>query len=68
MNDWESLEAERRCERLLLSLLARCHRDGGHHTGEVGLEQSVVDADEKVADAYARLEAIDREALPIEGE
>ena len=38
----ESKKAE--CERN--DLLARIHRDGGHHTGEVGVEQSVDDAHE----------------------
>jgi hypothetical protein len=32
------------CEQLLLNLLAVIHRDGGHHTSEVGVEQSVEDA------------------------
>jgi len=35
---------------MLLNLLARIHRDGGHHTEEVGLTQSVYDADKKVAE------------------
>ena len=30
----------------LLNLLAIIHRDGGHHTSEVGIEQSVKDAHE----------------------
>jgi hypothetical protein len=33
--------------RHLLNLLAIIHRDGGHHTAEVGLEQSVKDAHER---------------------
>ncbi len=38
---------EYRCsteERYLRDLLAVIHRDGGHHTTEVGLEQSTEDA------------------------
>ena len=51
--------------RLLLNLLAVIHRDGGHHTERVGLDQSVEDAHTGVA---ARHEALDevarlREAL-----
>lgn len=33
---------------LLGNLLARIHRDGGHHTAEHGLEKSCSDAQEKV--------------------
>lgn len=36
-------------EYKLLNLLARIHRDGGHHTGKVGLEQSCKDADMAVS-------------------
>lgn len=32
------------------SLLARIHRDGGHHTEAVGFAQSLADADAKVSD------------------
>jgi hypothetical protein len=35
---------------MLLNLLARIHRDGGHHTEEVGLATSVFDADKRVAE------------------
>lgn len=35
-------------DTLLRDLLARIHRDGGHHTATVGLEQSVADADARV--------------------
>ena len=34
---------------MLRNLLARVHRDGGHHTQEVGLALSFKDADERVA-------------------
>ena len=55
-------ELETEIERLreyLEDLLARIHRDGGHHTTAVGLEQSVKDAHEK----WARLqEAAEAEA------
>ena len=34
--------------KLLEDLLAVIHRDGGHHTAKVGLEQSVQDARAKV--------------------
>ena len=36
-------------ERERDNLLARIHRDGGHHTDAVGLVQSLADADKKVA-------------------
>jgi hypothetical protein len=45
---------EYRHTALLLSLLAVIHRDGGHHTADVGLEQSVKDAMEKVSVLNAR--------------
>ena len=35
--------------RHLRNLLARIHRDGGHHTDACGLEKSVLDADAAVA-------------------
>jgi hypothetical protein len=35
--------------RHLRNLLARIHRDGGHHTEACGLEKSVADADAAVA-------------------
>jgi len=38
---------------MLRNLLARIHRDGGHHTQEVGLALSVKDADERVASLYS---------------
>ncbi len=38
------MKGQREAERELADLLARIHRDGGHHTGEVGVEQSVKDA------------------------
>jgi hypothetical protein len=41
-----------RGEQILLqhlhNLLARIHRDGGHHSEKVGLTQSIADADDKV--------------------
>ena len=43
---------------MLLNLLARIHRDGGHHTEEVGLTQSVYDADKKVADLNMQSEEL----------
>ena len=43
---------------MLLNLLARIHRDGGHHTEEVGLTQSVYDADKKVADLNMQSEKL----------
>ena len=33
----------------ILDLLAVIHGDGGHHTGEVGLDQSIVDAIQRVS-------------------
>lgn len=44
--DSDCQEAADGIERLL-DLLAIIHRDGGHHTAEVGLEQSVKDAHER---------------------
>lgn len=38
---------------MLQELLARIHRDGGHHSAAVGTEQSVKDADAIVARIYA---------------
>ena len=35
-------------ERWLRDLVALIHRDGGHHTTEVGLKQSVKDARKRV--------------------
>ena len=37
-----------RSEALLSDLLAVIHRDGGHHTSDVGLERSVADAIDRV--------------------
>lgn len=42
--------------RHLHNLLARIHRDGGHYTEKVGLDQAVADADIKVATAYVLLD------------
>lgn len=39
-------------ERKLADLLARIHRDGGHHTAEHGLEKSIKDAHLIVADLH----------------
>lgn len=48
LSAWEEatkrVEARNISKRLLLDLLAIIHCDGGHHTGAVGLEQSVEDA------------------------
>jgi hypothetical protein len=38
---------------MLRNLLARIHRDGGHHTEKVGLARSVYDADKRVALLHA---------------
>ena len=40
---------------ILHNLLARIHRDGGQHTAKVGLEQSALEADRKVADMIGAL-------------
>ncbi|CAB4173791.1 hypothetical protein UFOVP1138_21 [uncultured Caudovirales phage] len=37
-----------KAQEMLLSLLAIIHRDGGHHTGDVGIEQSVNDAYDEI--------------------
>lgn len=39
-------------EKMLRELLAVIHRDGGHHTNNVGLKQSWKDAMQRVSDAY----------------
>ena len=36
-------------EEILRELLATIHRDGGHHTEKVGLEQSALDAEIKIS-------------------
>jgi len=38
----------------LINLLARVHRDGGHHTGKVGVLQACLDAEE----VYLALRAV----------
>jgi hypothetical protein len=48
-------EQRRREREALMNLLARIHRDGGHHTSAVGVEQSALDADAKVV-AWIALE------------
>lgn len=45
-DQWEEREAT--AYHLLRNLLAVIHRDGGHHTSDVGLKQSVKDAQAKV--------------------
>jgi len=42
--------------RILRELLAVIHRDGGHHTDEVGVAQSVADAISLIYDCMARRE------------
>lgn len=59
-DDWEKhIEEQRlkmykdpdyRPEDMLRDLLATIHGDGGHHTEEVGLEQSVIDAGYKTSE------------------
>ena len=45
------------------NLLARIHRDGGHHTEAVGFAQSVADADAKVSEwLLAEADRIEKEA------
>lgn len=57
----------------LRNLLARIHRDGGHHTGAVGLEQSIVDAEAVViellaqADQQQRIERLERAIMELRG-
>lgn len=48
-------------EKLLLNLLARIHRDGGHYTQEYGIEKSVQDADLRVAEAYSKILDLERD-------
>lgn len=47
-------------------LLARIHRDGGHHTEAVGVSQSVSDADNKVSEWLLAAEERDRLAADNE--
>jgi hypothetical protein len=57
-------EERRKYKRLLCDLLAYIHRDGGHHTAEVGLDKSVEDAIREVtlfntyADDAAKLRSL----------
>ena len=55
----EKLEIEEISERMLKNLLAVLHRDGGHHTAEVGLTQSVEDAIERWAQDRRRIDALE---------
>lgn len=45
-------------------LLAVIHRDGGHHTGKVGYEQSCRDATDVVVAMRARLEELEEQLAP----
>lgn len=64
------LEAEKapsekvdRLSKTIENMLARIHRDGGHHTDTVGFEQSMVDADEVISrlnEAQDRLTAAEK--------
>ena len=47
-------------ENLLLNLLAVIHRDGGQHTGKYGVEVSVIDATQIVADAIVKEEMVEK--------
>lgn len=49
-------------------LLARIHRDGGHYTGRVGIEQSMEDAHEKVATAYGERDEARAEVERLRGD
>lgn len=53
---------------LLLNLLARVHRDGGHYTVRHGLEQACIDAHEKVAGAYAENDVLKARVAELEEE
>lgn len=46
-----------------LNLLARIHRDGGHHTAEVDLLQSLKDADDKIVDLFDAVSRLGGERL-----
>lgn len=46
--------------QILLNLLARIHRDGGHYTETHGLEKSAQDAEEKIVDLIHRINALHR--------
>jgi len=53
-------------KNFLSNLLARIHGDGGHHEQEVGLEQAVKDADEKIVDLQSKKLRFDLDQTSIE--
>ena len=64
----EALHAEverlRDIERWAGELLARIHRDGGHHINNVGWEQAFLDADDRVVEWLGRCTDAALEAAP----
>lgn len=46
--------------KAVLDLLAVIHRDGGHHTGNVGIEQSCKDASKKILQYYIKEESMNQ--------
>ena len=52
--DWCPLDDGNKVEHHLKNLLAVIHRDGGHYTEEHGIEKSVKDATQIVADAIVK--------------
>jgi hypothetical protein len=64
----EALHAEvdrlRDIERWAGGLLARIHRDGGHHINDVGWEQAFLDADDRVVEWLGRCKDAALEAAP----
>jgi hypothetical protein len=64
----EALHAEverlRDIERWAGELLARIHRDGGHHINDVGWEQAFLDADDRVVEWLGRCADAALEAAP----
>lgn len=64
----EALHAEvqrlRDIERWAGELLARIHRDGGHHINNVGWKQAFLDADDCVVEWLGRCENAALEAAP----
>ena len=52
------METSPNYKMMLLNLLAVIHRDGGHHTMRVGLDQSVREASAKVSDMLSIMNAL----------
>lgn len=58
MEDWGAVRAREQDAR---NLLARIHRDGGHHTEAVGFKQSCLDAEQEWLALRQRVEELERD-------